>query len=327
MKRAARPGLRVRRLLPLLPALLALAGGCRRPTGTVEVGAGRTLPLAAPVDSTASIAAGPGGRVWLVAGGRLALLDTTRGPAAAAIELGTTDAARVLGSDTAAVYLRAGTRLLAVWPDSGRVRARRGGVGADGFAPDPRGGGYVATRWGGVLGVAPGSLRPLWSWPERGPAGTALAVSPLGDRLYQALGGDEPRILTRDAQTGRILAETETAAAVRSLDAGADGTLYAVTEAGRRGALVALRPGPEGLEERWEASLLELELGDSVRVAVSPGGRRVALVSREGGGTLRVLDAATGRVASGERGVLDAAFAADGSLLVLTPREVRIVRP
>lgn len=327
MKRAARPGPRVRRLLPLLPALVAVAGGCRRPEATVEVGAGRTLPLPAPVDSAASIAAAPGGRVWLAAGGRLALLDTARAPAPAPVELGTADAARILGSDTAAVYLRAGTRVLAVQPDSGRVRARRSGVGADGFAPDPRGrGAFVATRWGGVTGVAPGSLRPLWSWPERGSAGTALAVSPLGDRVYQALGGDEPRILVRDAQTGRILAETETAAAVRSLDAGPDGTLYAVVGEGRRAALSALRPGPAGLAERWDVALRGLELGDSARVVVSPAGGRVALVSREGGGTLRVLDAATGRVVSGETGVLDAAFAADGSLLVLTAREVRIVR-
>ncbi len=324
--RAARPGPRARRLLPLLPALLALAGGCRRPE-TVEVGAGRTVPLPAPVDSTASIAAGPDGRIWLASGGRLALLDTARAPAPVPVELGTTDAARVVGSDTAAVYLRAGTRLLAVRTDSGRVRARRGGVGADGFAPDPRGGGFVATRWGGVLGVAPGSLRPLWSWPERGPAGTALAVSPPGDRVYQALGGDEPRILVRDAQTGRILAETETAAAVRSLDAGPDGTLYAVTGEGRRATLAALRPGPAGLTELWDVGLRALEAGDSARVVVSPAGRRVALVSREGAGTLRVLDAATGRTVSGESGVLDAAFAADGSLLVLTGREVRIVPP
>ncbi len=324
--RAARPASRVRRLVPPLAALLALAGGCRRPE-TVEVGTGRTLPLAAPVDSTASIAAAPGGRVWLAAGGRLALLDTARAPASVPVELGTEDAARVVGSDTAAVYLRAGSRLLAVQPDSGRVRARRGGVGAAGFAPDPRGGGFVGTRWGGVTGLAPGSLRPLWSWPERGAAGTALAVSPLGDRVYQALGGDAPRILVRDAQTGRILADTEAAGEVRSLDAGPDGTLYAVTGAGRRATLAALRPGPAGLDERWDVALRSLEVGDSARVVVSPAGRRVALVSREGGGTLRVLDAATGQVVSGETGVLDAAFAADGSLLVLTPREVRIVRP
>ncbi|HLL45336.1 MAG TPA: hypothetical protein VK399_01445, partial [Longimicrobiaceae bacterium] len=195
MMRAARPGPRVRRLLPPLAALLALAAGCRRPETVEVVGTGRTLPLAAPVDSTASIAAGPGGRVWLAAGGRLALLDTARAPASVPVELGTGGAARVVGSDTAAVYLRAGARLLAVQPDSGRVRAQRGGVGTAGFAPDPRGGGFVGTRWGGVTGLAPGSLRPLWSWPERGAAGTALAVSPLGDRVYQALGGDAPRIL------------------------------------------------------------------------------------------------------------------------------------
>ena len=114
---------------------------------------------------------------------------------------------------------------------------------------------------------------------------------------------------------------------MRSLDAGPDGTLYALRGEGRRATLAALRPGTAGLEERWDAALRSLEVGDSARVVVSPAGRRVALVSRGGGGTLRVLDAATGQVVSGESGVLDAAFAADGSLLVLTSREVRIVRP
>lgn len=327
MKRAARPGPLVRRLLPLLPALLALAAGCRRPGGTAELGAGRSVPLAFAADSTATLAAAPGGRIWLAAGGRLALLDTARGAASAPLDLGVDGPARVVGSDTAAVYLRAGARIVAVQTDSARVRARRGGVEGDGFAPDPRGGGYLLTRGGGVTGVAPGSLAPLWSWPERGPAGTALAVSPLGDRVYHALGGEEPRILTRDAQTGRILVETEVSAEVRSLDAAPDGTLLAVLGEGRRATLAALRPGPDGLEERWDRPLRALELGGTARVLPSPAGGRIALVSPESGGTLRVLDASTGRVVSGETGVLDAAFAADGSLLLLAPREIRMVRP
>ncbi|HEX2189433.1 MAG TPA: hypothetical protein VHG51_11070 [Longimicrobiaceae bacterium] len=325
MKRAARPGGRTRRLLPLLLSAPLLAGACRRPEHP-EVAAGRSVPLPAPVDSTASIAAGPAGRLWLAAGGRLAVLDTAGGPAAA-LDLEAPGPARFVGSDTAAVYLLAGTRLLAVAPDGGRVRARRGGVGEDGFAPDPGGGGYLATRGGGVLRAAPGTLEPVLGWPERGPPGTALAVSPLGDRVYQALGGEDPEVLTRDAQTGRVLARSEAGGEVRRLEAGPDGTLYALRGEGRRAALAALRPGPAGLEELWESTLRALDLDDSVRLAVSPAGTRLALVSAAGGGTLRVLDAATGQVVAGEGGVVDAAWAADGALLLLTPREVRVVRP
>lgn len=326
MKRAARPGGRARRLLPLVLSVPLLAGACRR-AEHAGVEAERGVPLPAPVDSTASLAAGPDGRLWVAAGGRLLVMDTVPGAPAAGLDLETPGPARVVGRDTAAVYLRAGSRLLAVSTDGARVRGRRNGVGEDGFAADPAGGGYVATRNGGVLVVAPGTLAPRLSWPERGPPGTALAVSPLGDRVYQALGGDEPAVLTRDAQTGRVLARTPVGGEVRGLDAGPDGTLYALVGEGRRAALAALRPGPDGLEPRWEAALRVLELGDSVRVAVSPAGGRLALVSAEGGGTLRVLDADTGEAVAGERGVVDAAYAADGTLLLLTPREVRVARP
>ncbi|HEV2149304.1 MAG TPA: hypothetical protein VGR37_18015, partial [Longimicrobiaceae bacterium] len=254
------------------------------------------------------------------------LLDTARGAVPAVVELGAAGPARVVGSDTAALYVRVGTVLLAVDVREGRVRARREGVGEDGFEVHPRGrGGYVLSRNGGVLGVAAGSLRPVWGWPERGAAGTALAVSPLGDRVYHALGGDEPRILVRDAQTGRILAERAMGGPVRVLETGLDGTLYALVGEGRL-ALAALRPGPEGLEELWDRALRGATAEGGVRLAVSPAEPRLAVVSPEDGGTLRVLDAATGETLSSEAGVLDAAWAADGALYVLTPEEVRLVR-
>jgi hypothetical protein len=290
------------------------------------VGAGATLPLAEPADSGASLWAAPDGRLWLASGGRLVQVDTARGAARARLELGAAGPARVLGSDTAALYVRAGTALLTVDARRGGVRARRDGVGEDGFALDPRGGGgYVAARNGGVLGVAAGSLRPGWGWPERGAAGTALAVSPLGDRVYQALGGDEPRILTRDAQTGRILGEYAVGAPVRVLEAGLDGTLYAVSGEGRL-ALEALRPGPDGLEELWGRALRGTGEEGGVALEVSPAEPRLAVLSPEEGGTLRVVDAVSGETLSSERGVLDAAWGADGALYVLTQRAVRVVR-
>jgi hypothetical protein len=309
---------------PLLACLLLLAVACGPDEERLEVE--RRIPLPAGVAGATSLAAS-GGRIWISGGRALVALDTA-GRLVTGVPM-EASGARIVAVGASAVYLRTpATRLLVVDPGVPGVRARRAGVGEDGFALDPRGGdGYVVRPHGGILGVDAATLRPKWGWPERGAPGTALAVSPLGDRVYLALGGDEPRILTRDAQSGRVLAETEAPGEVRRLLAGPDGVLYALVGEGRRGALLALRPGPEGLETVWREELGSIGAGDSARVVVSSRGDRLAVVSAEGEGTARLLDARTGRLLRSSRpGVVDAAFAPDGALWLLRADELRVAR-
>ncbi|HEX2092070.1 MAG TPA: hypothetical protein VHG28_06690, partial [Longimicrobiaceae bacterium] len=129
---------------PYLILLLAALAGCR---GREDAGvhAARGVRLPAPVGATASLALDARGRVWVADSGRLVVLDTA-GAVVARADLGTPAPARAVGMDTAALYFRAGSRILAVDPDSVRVRARRTGVVEGAFAADPLGGdAYLAT--------------------------------------------------------------------------------------------------------------------------------------------------------------------------------------
>ena len=149
-----------------------------------------------------------------------------------------------------------------------------------------------------------------------------MATSPLGDRVYLALGGDEPRVLTLDAETGRVLGKAGLPAVAQALVVGGDGMLFAVLA--ERAGVQALRPGPRGLEARWRAPVRGL--GDSIRVVGSPDGARVAVVSRDVG-RAHVLDARTGEVVRTVRqGAVDAFFSAHGALYLLERGGIRVVR-
>lgn len=316
MAPTARPSRRARLHAALAAgALLLAACGGRGDRLPVE----RRIPLAQGVGDSGSLAL-YAGRLWLADRGSLRVLDPA-GRLLSRVPVEAARPARIVAVGPATVYLHsAGTRLLAVDPRDGRVRGRRAVVGADGFALDRvTGEGYLVAPHGGVLGVEPESLRPHWGWPERGAAGTAIAVSPLGDRVYLALGGGDPRIQVRDAQSGRVLGETETGEEVRRLAAGPDGVLYAVLG----GALLALRPGAAGVETVWRE---RMELDDPLRLAVSPRGDRLAVALPEQG-EVRVLDARTGRVLRAARtGAVDVFFAPDGALYVLEREGIARVR-
>ncbi len=283
MKRAARPGPGVRRLLPLLPALLALAAGCRRPE-TVEVHGRRAHP-AAP---------GPGGlhRVHRRGAGR-GHLAGVRGAAGAAGHR-----PRPGGGPRGAGHGRRGARggerhrgrvparrhappRRVARQRAGAGTARRGGAGRLRAAPPGRGfrGDPLGRGAGAGAGVAAPAVELAGARLRRHGAGRVAAGRP----GLPGARGDEPRILVRDAQTGRILATTETAAGVRSLDAGPDGTLYALRGEGRRATLAALRPGTAGLE------------GALGRGPALPGGGRLRAGGGVPGGAARGAGVAGGR--------------------------------
>lgn len=304
----------------MLAATILLASACRK-TDTL-----RTLERVALRDSVAADATlwlDPAGRVWIGGPGALAAFDSTGRPLERiAVPLKGTP--EILWSWRGRTYLRTPTAA-AVLDSSGRqAGVRRSGAPV---AADPRGRWvYTASRTGSVMGLAPESLGARWGWPDAGSAVTALAVSPLGDRVYVALAGSDARGVTpgieiRDALSGRLLSTFQTDAGLKALTAGPDGTLYGVLG----GTVVALRHGPEGLKQIWSRDLGGIGHADPGVVRVSPDGKRVAVLAR--GRELHLLAAADGKVLEeSKRAPRDAAWDAAGRLWVLGARELRIVR-
>ncbi|HEY7768958.1 MAG TPA: hypothetical protein VIB55_12400, partial [Longimicrobium sp.] len=174
-----------------------------------------------------------------------------------------------------------------------------------------------------VVGLDAATLTPAWGWPETGTQALAVAVSPLGDRVYVSVDEAEDgkaQVQVRDAATGRVLFRAEQASALRALAAAPDGTLFGVTE----GAVVRLRHEGQVLRRVWSVSP---KVGDAAELRMDPTGRRVAVLGRGSGATLAVLDAGDGRVLGQTKTApLDAAFGVDGRLYLLERRAVRIVR-
>jgi len=303
-------------------AAALLVRGCDPEGG--ELRTARRIPLPGSVAAGATLAVDRAGRAWVGEAGRLTALDST-GRVTARLPAGGGRAPRLLWWDDGGLAAATPDGVALIDPRTGRTVASRRSAAP--VARDPRGGWvYTATRGGGVLGLTADSLRPRWGWPDAGSPAGALAVSPLGDRVYVALegsapGGVEPAVQVRDAQSGRVLSELSTAAWVRVLEPGRGDTLFALVA----GDVAALRHGPEGLVRLWSAGLVGLGVRRAEELRVSPAGGRIAVLARERG--LRVLDAATGAVVAGtDEAPRDAAFDVGGRLWLLYPREIRIVR-
>jgi hypothetical protein len=265
------------------------------------------------------------GRVWVGENGRLIVMDTL-GRVVAGFALPGAPA-RVLRMHGSRVYVSRGPRDLAVLDaGTGKVLAERRARRAAPMVVDPRGRwAFTAGRLGGVLGLDT-LLTTRWGWPEAGSTAGALAISPLGDRVYVALDGDDerdlvPALQVRDAFSGRILSTWEAPAPVRGLEPSPDGRIYGWDDDG----VFALRHTTAGVEEVWRVSLAGLERVDAIHA--SPSGAKLAVLARGEGGGVRVLDAADGRVIAREgEAPPDAAWDVRGRLLVLGTREVRVVR-
>jgi hypothetical protein len=305
-------------LLPLL--LVLLSSGCRK-TDTL-----RTLdrvPLPEPVSSAATLALDSLGRAWVGDSARLTALDSA-GHAIARVPVALEGAPRLLWIDSGRVYLRVpGTA--AVVDAAGKPGPVRRSDAP--LARDPhRRWVFTASRTGSVLGLDPRSLAPRWGWPDAGSAVSALAVSPLGDRVYVALAGSDrndvpPSIEVRDALSGRLLSVYRTEGPARRLEIAPDGTLYGLIG----GDVVALRHGRAGLKPLWSRGFGGIGHPAADELRVSPSGARIAVLAR--GKDLRLLAAADGKVLQeSKQSPRDVAWDAAGRLWVLGSREIRIVR-
>lgn len=262
-------------------------------------------------------------RVWIGRPGTLTAYDST-GRTLGRMAVGLPGTPEILWTRGALSYLRTGVAVTVVDAAAKPRGTRRSSAPVVG---DPRGRWvYTATRTGGVLGLTPETLAPRWGWPDAGSPVSALAVSPLGDRLYVALAGSSANdvnagIEVRDALSGRILSTYLTNGGMKALRAGPDGTLYGALG----GTVVALRHGPEGLRQLWSRDIGGIGSANPDAVRVSPDGQRVAVLAR--GSRLVLLAAGDGKVLEeSKRAPRDAAWDASGRLWVLGAREIRIVR-
>jgi len=302
--------------MPILAVLMVALGGCRKGGG--EMASLARVQLPDSVAAGATLAVDSLRRAWVGTPGRLTVYDSA-GREAARVAAGGQLVPRVLWMGDSAVYVRAGGNVSVIDP---RTEKRAGTRQLSPVARDPRGRWvYTAGRRGGVLGLAPGTLKIRWGWPDAGAPATAIAVSPLGDRVYVALDASErngtaPAVEVRDAQSGRPLHRWEAPAAITVLEAGPDNTLYALVG----GSVTALRHGSGGLAPLWSVAA-----GDEPRLRVSPTGTRVAVLSEDEG--VRLLETGSGEVVGRtDEAPRDAAFDVEGRLWVLYPREIRIMR-
>ncbi|HEX8431309.1 MAG TPA: PQQ-binding-like beta-propeller repeat protein [Longimicrobium sp.] len=307
-------------------AMLLGAGGCRKRGG--EIPTLRRIPFAAPVSARATLTVDGGGRLWVGDSLRVMSIDTM-GRVTASLPVPAGAVPRVLRVGGGRVTVSRGPRTLTVIDAAtGRVlHDRRSRLDAP-VALEPRGRwAYTVKAGGGVLGLD-SALAMKWGWPEGGSRSGALAVSPLGDRVYLALDGSDerdldPTVQTRDAFSGRVLGAWVAPAPVRGLEPGADGRIAGWDA----DAVFLLRHAEAGVEEAWRVSLGKLGLKRIDGVRVAPDGGHVAVIARGEGGGVRVLDAADGRVVAREdEAPTDAAWDVRGRLLVLRAREIRVAR-
>jgi hypothetical protein len=204
----------------------------------------------------------------------------------------------------------------------------REGFGTSRLVLDARGRAmYQGAGSGAVLEHDPATLEPLSGWPALAARTTALAASPEGDRLYQAVTSEEDgeRLLIRDLQTGRVLAEVPLEGVLEAMAADGRGMLYGLLREGRRLTVVALRPAADGLEPVWRRRLSGRAGEGEVRLVESAG--RIAVVVPPPAPRVRLLDARDGALlgrAGGEP--LDFAFDSGGALWGLYRGVVRRLR-
>lgn len=311
---------------PMGACLLALVAACDPPVRELTT----ERHLAIDPRGAATLYVAHDGRLWVGGAGSMEVLapgGSVGGSESFAIPGGAH--AEVVGEAADVVYVRAGDHLTSLQPGADADSAQRAGFAGVPIVLDPRGR-FLAqgAASGSVLAFDPETLEPVWAWAARGARTTAMAITPEGDVLWQALAppGSRPVLLERDLQTGRVLDEHPLDSRGLFLAATPSGDLLAVLGDGDRLHVVRLRPRGELLMSVWRTAVeLPGEPAPIVRYAADPD--RIAILRPRNGAGLRVLDAEAGDlIGSVEETLLDAAFSADGVLYLLTSADIRAVR-
>src|SRR5690606_10352680 len=152
---------------------------------------------------------------------------------------------------------------------------------------------------------------------------TALAFSPEGDRVYQALHAEDeaPHLLIRDLQTGRSLAVEELPAPFEALVPGAGGLLYGAGRDGDRIVVTALQVRGDGASREWSR---ELSVAGDGAPSIGVARNRVVVWGEGVRWGLVALDGGTGELVARARvPPVDVAIDSAGGLWALYPGVLR----
>jgi hypothetical protein len=268
-----------------------------------------------------------GGSAWL--GGQSVLVRADlAGRESGRFPIDGSDPPRIAASLLDHLYFRAGPSVLLVDGAAGSLLGQASEMPGEAVAVDWRGRFVFRTgAAGAVLAHDARSLEPLWGWGAIGADGTALGVSPEGDRVYEAVASedDSAELLIRDLQTGRILRRFPLADPIRRLIVADARTLYGVgwNGDGSGGALVRLSWKEGHLVNVWRRALGDLHLAGPVLFVLSPRGDRLAILAPDNETGLHVVDVETGRTVDRLRiQARDVAFDPEGRIFLLTPSEL-----
>lgn len=306
-------------------AMLAACGSAPDTLRTVA-----TLPL--PVADLSGLEIDSTGIFWLAAPGAiLRLPQDSLTPKR--LPLASPGSPQFVGRTDSAAIFRTASNVLAASLSGDSILAANDGAPSDVAVLDVRDRYlFTTTGPGEVILYRPETLEPIWGWAAVGAPSDALALSPEGDRVYQAVGPSEYResaeILVRDLQTGRILRTVEMPEVVRALVAAPSGSLYGTMwddELGGASAFALVWAGGE-LEVAWRRGFGDIGIEAPATLKLSPVGDSAGILGLNEEAGIHILDVNTGDTVDRLRiEALDFAFDPAGRLYLLFPGELRRV--
>lgn len=303
-----------------------MLGACGSAPDTLRTVA--TLPLPAP-DVTA-VEVDSAGIFWLAAPGAILRL-TPDSLTPQRLAVAASEPPEFVGRTDSIAVFRTSSSLIAASLSGETILAERAGTHSDVAVLDVRDRYLFTTSLSGeVIIYRPETLDPIWGWAAVGSLSEAVALSPQGDRVYQAVGPSEyresPEILVRDLQTGRILRTVEMPEIVRALVAAPSGSLYGTMwndELGAASAFALVWEAGE-LDVAWRRGFGDIGIQAPATLKLSPDGDSIGILGLNEEAGIHILDVNTGDTMDRLRiEALDFAFDPAGRLYLLVPGELR----